>query len=425
VITDRPPPVADVDGAPSPPSHRPPTYRPMRERDFRIYWFGGFGSNIGTWLQNVAASVYIMSLTGSSLWVGYLNFATFAPLFLFGLWGGVLSDRMSRRRIVTVTHGVAVVVSLVLAAMTFAGVTTPAILLVAAFLLGSCYSLAKPTLSAILPAIVPSDQLSRATAVNTFQFNLGQLIGSALATVFLMLEQPGWAFALNGLTFLGPIVAMRLIELPRRGRRGKSQERGLRALSASISFIRVRPAMVAMLAAIVLTNTGTEALRTLAPGLASGALRLDEAAAGYIVTAYSVGAAGGLLLFTWLSAWIPERRLMYAGFVLQGLGVGLLAVAPNLPLAVAAAVPVGIGFTWLIPALNAGLLRSAPEQFRGRVASSFAMAHLGLRPLWGLGAGALAAVIGERSALAVFVAGAVAGLAVLRLVRVPDRVPSG
>ncbi len=113
---------------------------------------------------------------------------------------------------------------------------------------------------------------------------------------------------------------------------------------------------------------------------------------------------------------------MVAGFVLQAIGVGLLAMAPSLVLAVAAAVPVGVGFTWLIPALNAGLLRSAPEQFRGRVASSFAMAHLGMRPLAGLGAGALAAALGERTALAVFVVGSVLGLFALRFVREPTDV---
>lgn len=391
-------------------------YRPFAERDFRIYWFGGLTSNIGTWLQNVAASVYMMTLTGSSLWVGYLNFATFAPLFVFGMWGGVLSDRFRRRRIVTLTNGFAAATSFVLAALTFGGFTTPAILLVAAFLLGSSYSLSKPTLSAILPAIVPVQHLSRATAVNTFQFNLGQLLGSAFATALLVSGQPAWAFTLNGLTFLGPIMAVHRIHLPPRGAAGRSKQRGFRALAEGIVFVRRRPAMVAMLVAIVLANTTVEALRTVAPGFATDALLLDEAAAGYLITTYSLGATLGLLGFTTLTLRVREHLLMVSGFVLQAVGTGLIAVSGNIVFACIAAIPVGIGFTWLIPGLNAGLLTAAPTEFRGRVASAFAMAHLGLRPVAGLTAGAVATLLGPRAAFALFVLAALVGLPTLRRV---------
>lgn len=388
----------------------------MRDRNFRIYWFGGLTSNIGTWLQNVAASVYMITLTGSSLWVGYLNFATFAPLFLFGMWGGVLSDRFRRRRIVIYTHLFAAVVSLALAGATFAGRTTPAILLIAAFTLGSSYALAKPALSAILPALVPREDLTRATAVNILQFNLGQLFGSALATVLLVAGQPAWAFTVNSLTFFGPVAAMKVIHLQHRAADERSKKRGFRALAEGVTFIGRHRTMTAMLLAIVLANTTVEAVRTLAPGFVSDALGLDPSAAGYVITAFSVGATVGLVLFAFLTARIRERTLMTAGFALQGAGAGLVAISGNLSVAAAGSMFIGVGFTCLIPGLNAGLNLASPEAFRGRVMSAFAMAHIGLRPIAGLTSGALAAVVGERSALAVFVGGAVLGLIALRAV---------
>ena len=393
----------------------------MRDRDFRIYWFGGLTSNIGTWLQNVAASVYMMTLTGSSLWVGYLNFATFAPLFLFGMWGGVLSDRFHRRRIVTYTHLFAAVVSLLLAVATFTERASPVVLLTAAFLLGSSYSIAKPTLSAILPALVPREELRRATAVNILQFNMGQLLGSAFATVLLVVGEPGWAFALNSLTFFGPILAMHTIRLRPRTGEEKSKQRGFKALTAGIAFIGRHRAMTAMLVAIVLANTAVEALRTLAPGFVTDALGLDASAAGYIITAFSVGATTGLVLSTAFSERVRDRTWMVLGFLLQGAGIAVVAASTTIWVAVAGALPIGLGFTCLIPVLNAGLNLASPEAFRGRVMSAFAMAHLGLRPIAGLTSGALAAAVGERTALAVFVCGAALGLLALRLVPTAPR----
>lgn len=242
----------------------------FRHRDFAIYWAGGFLSNSGTWLQNVAGSIYIFSLTGSPLMVGVLNFANFAPVFVFSLFGGVLSDRFERRRIVIVTQSLTMVVAAILTLLTFAGLTTPAILIGVTFLIGTSYAIAKPSLTALLPSLVPREEIAQATATNTLQFITGQVVGSSLAALILAIASPAWAFGVNTLTFTAIIAAMLLIDPPAVATSQKVRGGGLRSLIEGLSFVRHHQAMSAILIAVVLTNTSVEALRTLAPTLPPG-----------------------------------------------------------------------------------------------------------------------------------------------------------
>ncbi len=385
----------------------------FRHRDFAIYWAGGFLSNSGTWLQNVAGSVYIFSLTGSPLMVGVLNFANFSPIFVFSLFGGVLSDRFERRKIVIVTQSLTMVVAAVLTLLTFADLTTPTILIAVTFLIGTSYAVAKPSLTALLPSLVPREEIAQATATNTLQFIIGQIVGSSLAALILAIASPAWAFGVNTLTFTAIIAAMLLIH-PRESASQKARGGGVRSLMEGLAFVRSQQAMSAILIAVVLTNTSVEALRTLAPSFATRILGQSESAAGIIVASYSVGSIIALLIFGWAKCRMPLWRLAAIGFLLQGVGTVLFALSPIYPLSLAAAVPIGLGFSFLTPILNAKLQELAPEHLRGRVMSTFAMAHLGMRPLSALSAGALASVLGGRAAMLSFTVLAGVGLWTLR-----------
>src|SRR6185312_6592717 len=180
--------------AATPPASAEPRPGLFRRRAFVVYWAGGLTSNIGTWLQNVTASVVVLALTHSALLVGVLNFATFAPIFLLSVTGGMLSDRFDRRTVVIATQSVSCVVAIAITVLSATGRLTAPILIALAFLLGSAYALAKPALAAILPSIVERDELGHATAVNTLQFNIGQLGGSALSAGILAVTSPTWAF---------------------------------------------------------------------------------------------------------------------------------------------------------------------------------------------------------------------------------------
>lgn len=386
--------------------------RLFADRNFAIYWSGGLISNIGTWLQNVTASVIVLQISHSPFLVGVLNFATFAPVLLLSIAGGMLSDRFDRRRIVIVTQTFSAAVATLLTVVSGTGRMTVGLLIVLAFLLGSSYALAKPSVSALLPSLVERRDLARATAVNTLQFNIGQVAGSLLSAVLLTFAGPTWAFGVNALSYAAPVASMLLLRIPRSS--GSTKRKGVRGTGMEgLRFLRTAPGVLALLGAVVLSNASVEALRTLAPDLASRVLDVGGNAAGLLVTAYSLGATVGLLGFGWVSRRFSPRPLLTAAFVLQGVGVLGVAVAPNLAVAAVAAAPIGLGFALNIPVLSAGLQQSSPEEYLGRTMSAFSMCHLGLRPVFSLAVGGLASLLDSRIAMALF---AVFPLLALRLV---------
>jgi MFS family permease len=390
-----------------------PGTSPFRSPPFRVYWFGGLFSNSGTWLHVVTSSVLMFNLTGSSFMVGVLNFANFVPILLFSLVGGVVSDRIERRRLVVVFSASSATASLALTVLAYGGRVTPMTLIVVSFLLGSGYAFAKPALSAMLPALVAEDRLAHATAVNTLQFTLGQVAGSTLATLILAISQPWVAFATNTVTYLAPITAMILLRgIVVQERGGKTS--GFASLREGFSFVAGNSGLLAIVVAIVFTNGIVESLRTLAPALAEGGLGLGAEDAGLLIGAIGVGSAAGAALFGRLSQRLDRRQLIRLGFGLQITGAVGSAWSTSLPGALVAAALTGTGFAAIIPLLSAVMQERSPDALRGRVMAAFAMAHLGLRPLSALLAGGMASLVGPQLTLSSFVVSAVAGLVTLR-----------
>src|SRR5687768_16300140 len=143
---------------------------PFRYAPFTVFWTAGMISNSGTWLQSVAGSVYVYDRTGSALAVGILNFATFLPILLFSIWGGQISDRFDRRGVIAVTHAASGVVSLALAVGIATGVANEVHLIAVAFMLHIAWAVAKPSLMAMIPDLVPRSELTEAVGLNTLQF---------------------------------------------------------------------------------------------------------------------------------------------------------------------------------------------------------------------------------------------------------------
>ncbi|MCW2876039.1 MAG: transporter [Sphaerisporangium sp.] len=380
-----------------PPGARQPSL--FRSRNFRVYWTGGFASNIGSWLQNVTGSVYIMEATHSTFLVGLLNVATFVPLFLFSIAGGMISDRFDRRAVIIVTHTISGAVAAAVALLAAFNRLSAPLLLGAAFLLGSSYAISKPAFTAILPSFVARSELARATAINTLQFNMGMLGGSALSAAILAIASPTWAFAVNAISFLAPIVAMLMLRVDRQERtssiRGSGRE-GLR-------FVLRSPAILTILAAVALANASLECLRTLAPSLLDTTMRLDAESAGLLVMACSAGGTAGIFGFTFLTGRFSDRHLLIVAFVMQAAGLAGLAESSNIFMGIAFSVPIGLAFALNIPILSASLQLLSPDLLRGRVMSFFSISMFGLRPLFSLLSGGLAVFLSPPLVLLVFV----------------------
>jgi MFS family permease len=359
-----------------------------------VYWTGGFISNVGTWLQSVAGSVFVYDRTGSAFAVGVLNFATFLPILLFSVPGGVISDRLDRRAIVIVTQLFSGVLALGLAILMFAGAATESHLIATAFALQTSWAIAKPSLTAMLNALVTREELPRAVGLNTLQFMTGQLVGPVLATLVLATAGYAWAFAINAGTFLAPILAMAY--LYRRGLAGSLERVGAfpQGRQSITSYVRSQPWIAFVLIAVVMTSAVTEVIRTTAPVLVTERLRAPSSEAGLIVAAQSFGYVAGILASTALRRRNLARPIASFGLVLQGCGLVIASVATNLPVAAVGVAAIGMGFALCFPVVTAVLQSECPDHIRGRLMSLHQIALLGNRPFTALAAGALAATFG-------------------------------
>jgi MFS family permease len=374
---------------------------PFRHRPFAVYWAGGLLSNLGTWLQTVAGSIFVYQLTGSALAVGILNFAGFLPIFLFSILGGVVSDRFDRRRVVIGTHVLSGIVAAALAAVTFLGLASEIHLIVAFFALNTAYAIAKPSIIAMLPGLVPRDELTDAVGLNTLQFILGQISGPMIAAVVMATAGAGWAFTVNALTYLGPIMSM--VYLQRRGL-GVRQDEPLRsdgrpaAAMSSGTFIKDQRWVLALLAGIVSVSAPLEVIRTLSPAIVVEGLHQPESTAGLVVAAQSIGSAAALAVFVPMRRRGWSRHMVAAGLILQAIGLVGTATAPGLEVAVVAVGLVGFGFSLCFPVLTGTLQMEVPDVVRGRVMAFHQTAHLGNRPITALLVGGLAAAVGAQQA---------------------------
>jgi MFS family permease len=372
---------------------------PFAQSAFTVYWSGGLVSNIGTWLQNVAAAVYVYDRTGSALAVGILNFAAFVPMLLFSVTGGVISDRLDRRLVIVVTHVVSFVISAALALLTIAGLTNELHVIATAFLLQVSWTLAKPSSSAMLPALMPRAQLREAVGLNTLQFMIAQLVGPVLATILLTTAGYGWAFSINALTFVGPIVAMAYLwSRGIGGRAARTDEAVEKETRSVVAYVRSQPWIASVLVGVISTSAVLEIIRTIAPPLVTTRLGAPSSDAGLVVAAASVGMVIGILASVPLGRRGHARAIAPIGLAMQFVGLLALAVTTDLAVAGAAVALAGCGFSFCFPVLTSTIQTEVPDAVRGRLLALHQMAHLGNRPFAALAAGALAASFGVTAA---------------------------
>ncbi len=192
----------------------PRIVRALRNRDFRLFWSGNFLSNIGTWMQNVAQGWLVLSLTNSAFWLGVVGFAGSIPFLIFTLFGGVVADRVNKRRLLLVTQSVMMMLAFILAALSWFKVITVWEVVVLSFLNGMAMAMNAPSYQALVPRLVPREDLTNAIALNSAQFNMSRILGPTLGGYAMALVGVAGNFFLNGVSFLAVLWALMRIDYP-------------------------------------------------------------------------------------------------------------------------------------------------------------------------------------------------------------------
>jgi MFS family permease len=195
----------------------PTTFRALRHRNFRLFFFGQMISLVGTWMQNIAQQWLVYRLTGSATMLGMVNFLAVVPLVPLSLWGGSLADRFSKRSIIIATQTAMMLQAFILAAFTWTGIVQVWHVMALAVVLGAANAIDVPARQAFVVEMVEGkEDLTNAIGLNSTIFNLARAVGPAVAGLAVATTGEAGAFLINGVTFLAVLLSLVMMRLPAR-----------------------------------------------------------------------------------------------------------------------------------------------------------------------------------------------------------------
>jgi MFS family permease len=368
----------------------------FRHRNFRLFFAGQLVSLMGTWMQTVAQAWLVYSLTHSPLFLGLTAFASQVTVFFLAPFGGMVADRVDRRRLLLLTQAASMVQALVLAALTLTGVVKVWEIVALAFGLGLINAFDMPTRQAMLLDMVGPEDLRHAIATNSIMFNLARIVGPSLAGAVIALTGEGWCFGLNALSFaavLASLILMRLAPQPSR-----RHQHPLREIADGYRYsLKHRQIRVSLLL-IAASSCFGAAYISLLPAFAKDMLHGSAASYGWLMAAAGVGAVIG----AYLLSLITERWLALAP-VISGaafsVGVMVFAESQLLWQAMLVLVPTAMFLMVLGGTTNTIIQTAASVEYRGRVISHYSQCFVGMMPWGSLILGALADRFGVRESI--------------------------
>jgi MFS family permease len=365
----------------------------LKYRNFRLWFIGQSISLAGVWMQMTAQGYLIYELTHSTEYLGYVGFAAGAPSLLLILYGGVVSDRMSRRTLLILTQCGAMAAALVLAGLCFAGVIRPWHILVIAGFAGVINAFDAPARQAFVRELVNHGDMSNAIALNSALFTGAMAVGPALAGIVYVKGGPAWCFAVNGLSYVGVIaalVAMRGVAAPERRPRVSS----LDAVVQGLRYVAAHPVIRVMIVIVGVTSLLGISFLTLVPAWAKDILGGDAQTNGWLQSARGVGSLLGALMVAALGQRVLKGRLVLAGTLVFPAFLVVFAIVRALPLSLLAILGVGWGFMVSLNALNTLIQTHVADELRGRVMGLYGLVFYGAMPVGSLIVGHLAAATG-------------------------------
>ncbi|MFN2442538.1 MAG: MFS transporter [Thermoanaerobaculia bacterium] len=376
-----------------------PALRALRHRNYRLFFFGQLVSLIGTWMQSVAQAWLIYRLTDSPFLLGLVGFSNNFPVFFIAPFGGMLADRMSRRRILLVTQTASMTLAALLATFTLTGIIRPGHILIFASILGVINGFDIPARQAFAVGLVGRDDLTNAIALNSTVFNAARVAGPAIAGVLVAAIGEGWVFLLNAASYVAVLASLLAIRMPPYVGAATSESR-LRRMLGGFRFAGTTGPIRALLLLLVVISFTAMPYSILMPVFASEILGTGARGLGILMGATGVGALlGSIALATHgtvqgLGRWVARAALAFGLFLL------LFSFSRDFRLSVALLIPVGFSMVVSMASSNTLIQAMVPEEIRGRVMAVYSMVFMGGGPLGALLAGALAQRIGAPATVA-------------------------
>lgn len=378
----------------------PEVVRALRHRDFRLFWFGNFLSNVGTWMQNVAESWLVLQLApkDSAFWLGVLGFAATAPMMVFAMIGGVIADRVNRRKLMMWTQTSLMLLAFTLWVLTATHRINIPLMILLAFCSGLAMSLNTPTYQALVPSLVPREDLTNAIALNSAQFNMSRVIGPTLGGLAMAWLGLSNNFLLNAMSFVAVLIALMKITYPPVYPPGDATL--WETLSEGFVYLFSRREMLMLTVLVAFASILGIPYATFVPLFAKDILHVSETGFGYLMASSGLGAfLGAATIAVMKNIRCRGRFVVYAALAFY---TGIICFALSRSFIVSAILLGIMGYCMIlmVATVNSLLQHLSTDEMRGRVMSIYATAFLGFAPIGSLLAGSIAGTIGAPHTIA-------------------------
>jgi predicted MFS family arabinose efflux permease len=378
----------DADAAAPPRGRFARTFSALHYRDFRLLWIGAFTSTTGTFVQTLAQAWLVYSLTKSPLLLGVDGFLATGPMLLFSLVGGVVADRMERRRIMLMSQYCQMSFAFILALLVWTGTVRIWHIFLLSFLTGSAQSFSGPAYISLLPLLVKREDVPNAVAMNSMQFNLARVIGPAIGGFVFAIWGAAFCFFVNGLSFIAVIVAMTIMKIPPvLSDRTRSV---VEDLKEGFDFVRHRRSLQLL---TFLAFAGTflgMPLFTMLPVVANRIFGLGARGLSMLQADYGVGSVIGALFVASTSYAVRKGRLALMMQLAFACLLAAFGLSRSIGMSLVVAFLAGMCIVGVVSLYSSLVQLATSDAMRGRVMSIFMLAFRGGMPLGNLLAGWLA-----------------------------------
>jgi len=394
------------------------TFRALRHRNYQLWFFGQGLSLIGTWMQSMAQQVLVYRLTGSASALGIVSFMTVLPLIPFALWGGSLSDRVSKRTIIATTQTLMMIQAIILGLLTWTGTVQIWHVYVMAFLLGTFKAVDMPARQSFVVEMVEGkDDLTSAIGLNSAIHNSARTLGPALAGVLVAVMGEAVAFFLNGLSFFAVIVSLLLMrDLPLAFTGESKKTHVISHTLEGVRYVFQQQTLLVLMSLVAVSSFLSRPYQTLMPVFADVTLKESaqpviaflcdgrfpivncQAPAaiplGLLLSAVGVGAVAGAFLVASLPEKARRGRMLTLGNLCFPLFLLIFVNSHSMLLSLVMMMFVGMSHVFQNAMANTLLQLTAPDPLRGRVMSLYSLVSHGMTHVGGLQAGFVADWVG-------------------------------
>jgi MFS family permease len=382
------------------------TFVALRHRNFRLFWFGQLISLTGTWMQSIGQAWLVLELTHSALLLGVVGALQFLPVMLLSLFGGVLADRLPKRKVLLFTQSSAMLQATILWILVATGHVQIWEVLVLASLLGLTNSIDMPTRQAFVAEMVGREDLPNAIALNSSLFNMARVVGPGLGGIIIALLGVAPLFLFNAISFIAVIVGLALIKMndlyaqaKRSTAKGEAPKQStFQSLREGLAYVAHTPSVLLVIVVIGVISLFGINFNVVLPLFATDVLHVGAVGFGFISATFGLGSLLSALWLAWGNRKPSIQHLLAGAFAFCILEI-FFALSHLYLLSLVLIAGVGFAQIAFSATSNTTLQTVTPDYLRGRVMSVYMVVFAGSVPLGNLFTGGIAHLFGAPIAL--------------------------